>query len=232
MKPNRFTSLTALALATGLTLGGCSDDDIATAIDDGTTATQGVDDSSNTAQSTSDSAASGDVSPAERDGLLFMREEEKLARDVYLTLYDTWNQQVFQNIANSELTHTNAILDLLTKYDIPDPVGDNPRGVFVDEELQTLHDTLVNQGYSSLIDALLVGAAIEEIDIIDIEKRKEDIIGNDDIIDTYDMLLKGSRNHLRAFVKNLNAQGIDYEPQYLDRATYDAIIGGDSETGH
>ncbi len=161
-----------------------------------------------------------------------MREEEKLARDVYLTLYDTWNQQVFQNISRSEQAHTDAVLALLEQYGISDPVGDNPVGVFVDEALQALHDKLVNQGSASLIDALLVGAAIEEIDIIDIEKRKEDVIGNDDIIEVYDnILLEGSRNHLRAFVKNLETQGITYQPQYLSQAEYDAIISGETERG-
>jgi len=37
--------------------------------------------------------------------LRFMREEEKLARDVYLKLFDTWKLTVFSRIARSEQRH-------------------------------------------------------------------------------------------------------------------------------
>ncbi len=225
---------TLLILAIGIAIAGCDESDLTDASSTPDTAFLTNDDNSSSSIDTTalDTLSGGEISPAEKAGLLFMREEEKLARDVYLTLYDTWNQQIFQNIANSEQTHTDAVLTLLTAYDIPDPVGSNPIGVFVDNDLQSMYDSLVNKGYASLIDALQVGAAIEEIDIIDIEKRKEDVIGNDDIIETYDMLLKGSRNHLRAFIKNLANQGIDYQPKYLTQAEYDAIIGSDTERGN
>ena len=35
------------------------------------------------------------ISEEERSGLIFMREEEKLARDVYSVLYDKWGMQIF-----------------------------------------------------------------------------------------------------------------------------------------
>ena len=54
----------------------------------------------------------------ERNGLVLMREEEKMAHDVYSFLYDKWNIMIFNNIASSEQTHTNAVLELLDKYDI------------------------------------------------------------------------------------------------------------------
>ncbi len=230
MKPTRLLTLMFPALlAIGVvTTSGCTDDDVNDIIDNATSATD-----SSTASTPDDttSTATG-ISIAEKTGMIFMREEEKLAHDVYLTLYETWNQQIFSNIAQSEQQHMDAVLTLLNTYNVPDPIGDNGRGVFVDQELQKLHDELVNKGISSLIDALQVGAAIEEIDIIDLEKREEDIVGHDDIINTYEMLLKGSRNHLRAFVKDLKAQGIDYQPQYLSQAVFDDIINGDTERGN
>ncbi len=231
---SKGTAVTLLSIAIAIAVAGCDESDLSDASSTPDTAFLTNDDDSSSAIDTTalDTLSGGDISPAEKAGLLFMREEEKLARDVYLTLYDTWTQQIFQNIANSEQTHTDAMLTLLAAYDIPDPVGSNPIGVFVDSDLQSMYDSLVIQGYASLIDALQVGAAIEEIDIIDIERRKEEVIGNDDIIETYDMLLKGSRNHLRAFVKNLANQGIDYQPQYLTQAEYDAIIGSDAERGN
>ncbi|HFD87853.1 MAG TPA: DUF2202 domain-containing protein [Gammaproteobacteria bacterium] len=225
-----------IALITSIT--ACDGDDTldSALTDNGTTLT--VDEDGATSvdasqlQGVLDSLPSDEISAQEKAGLLFMREEEKLARDVYLTLYDTWNQKIFQNISNSEQTHTDAVLSLLQKYGIPDPVGDNAIGVFVDQDLQALNDSLVNTGNTSLIAALEVGTAIEEIDIIDLEKREAEIVGNDDIITVYEMLLKGSRNHLRAFVKNLKNQGIDYQPQYLSQVEYDEIINAATEQGN
>lgn len=171
-----------------------------------------------------------DLSDDEIAGLKFMREEEKLARDTYIEMFKIWNLNVFDNISKSEQTHTDAVLDLLVRYGITDPVGDNAVGVFIDEKLQNLYDSLIAQGSASLIDALLVGAAIEEIDIIDIQVQVDDFVDNQDIILVYESLLKGSRNHLRSFVSNLEKQGIVYQPQYLSQQTYDAIVNSAMET--
>mgnify|MGYP001820052065 CR=1 FL=1 len=164
------------------------------------------------------------LSDDEAAGLVFMREEEKLARDVYIYLYETWGQKTFDNIAASEQTHTDAMLELLHKYGIDDPVGDNAEGVFVDQNLQGLYDTLTATGSASLIDALLVGAAIEEIDLIDIKHLVDELDGNDDIRQAYENLIAGSENHLRAFVRVLEQQGITYTPGHLSQEEYDAIV--------
>ena len=167
----------------------------------------------------------------EAEGLLFMREEEKLARDVYLTLYDQWNINIFQNIAASEQTHTDAIKTLLDQYGLDDPVVNDEIGVFTNADLQALYDQLVAQGSQSLGDALNVGAAIEEIDILDLEKYIAQT-DNADIQMVYESLLKGSRNHLRAFVSTMQRQiGTIYQPQYLSQDAYQAIVGSDIETG-
>jgi len=171
-----------------------------------------------------------ELSTAETDGLIFMREEEKLAHDVYSYLFTAWGLPVFDNISNSEQTHTDAILILLDRYSITDPVGNNAEGVFVNISLQSLYDSLVAQGTTSLIDALLVGAVIEEIDLIDIQNLVDTLEGNEDIVLVYENLMKGSRNHLRAFVSSLEKQGETYQPQYLSQDVYDAIIHAGSET--
>lgn len=44
--------------------------------------------------------------------------------------------------------------------------------------------------------------------------------------------MKGSRNHLRAFVSQLKSRGIEYVPQYLSPEEYQAIISTPIETGN
>ena len=171
-----------------------------------------------------------DLSDNEIAGLKYMREEEKLAGDTYITMFGIWSINIFDNISNSEQTHTDAVLVLLERYGISDPVGDNAIGIFTDGLLQNLYDTLIAQGSASLIDALLVGAAIEEIEIIDIQVQLDDSVDNQDITLVYDNLLKGSRNHLRSFISNLEKQDVIYQPQYLSQQEYDAIVNSAMET--
>lgn len=182
-----------------------------------------------------DSALAGlpvaELTGAEVEGLLFMREEEKLARDVYTALYETWGLAIFQNIANSEQTHTDAVKTLLERYGLEDPASDTPSGVFENEALQDLYDQLVVEGRESLASALHIGAAIEEIDILDLEERL-DLTDQADIQTVYENLMKGSRNHLRAFVSTLERQaGETYQPQYLDADAYDEIMASGVERG-
>jgi len=165
-----------------------------------------------------------ELSSVEAEGLLFMREEEKLARDVYLTLFDEWNMTTFQNISDSEQTHTDAVKTLLDRYGLEDPAAGKDIGAFTNTTLQDLHDTLIEEGKQSLSSALSVGAAIEEIDILDLEER---IAQTDkaDIELVYENLMKGSRNHLRSFVSVLkNQTGETYQPQYLSQEVYDSIV--------
>ena len=151
-----------------------------------------------------DDLQSEEVSPEEAAGLIFMREEEKLARDVYNTLYSKWGMRVFNNIAQSEQRHTDAIKVLIERYKLDDPLANDIPGTFVNEDLQNLYDTLIAKGDSSLVDALLVGALIEEVDILDIQKEIDEHVDNEDIAFVYNNLLNGSCNHLRAFVRNLS----------------------------
>ncbi|WP_456427308.1 DUF2202 domain-containing protein [Rhodocaloribacter sp.] len=171
------------------------------------------------------------LSEAEIAGILYMREEEKLARDVYLVLFDQWGLTVFDNISSSEQTHMDAVYALIERYDLEDPVTDGSVGAFTNATLKELYDTLVEQGAASVVEALRVGAAIEEIDILDLMRELEENVDNADVTLVYENLMKGSRNHLRAFVRNLSAQGVGYEPQYLSEEDYLAIINSAIERG-
>ena len=75
---------------------------------------------------------------AEKARILFIREEEKLAYDVYQTMFDIYGVNVFQNIPNSELSHMEAMLTIIKKYNLTDPMETNARGVYANPVLQSL----------------------------------------------------------------------------------------------
>lgn len=162
--------------------------------------------------------------------LAFMREEEKLARDVYLSFFEDYESKIFRQIARAERTHMRAVLFHLRKYELADPAAGNPVGVFSNPELQELYYWLVNAGSDGIGSALWVGARIEEIDISDLYAALERT-DNVDLATLYQNLLKGSRNHLRAFDKKLTRLGIEYVPEYLSQEEYDAIVTSPKEKG-
>jgi hypothetical protein len=138
----------------------------------------------------------------EQESLIFVREEEKLARDVYLYFYDEWQLAAFSNIAVSEQRHMDAINNLLVRYGIPDPIASNTQGEFTNSELQTMYDTLIEQGSESLEAALQVGVLIEKTDITDLQEGLA-VTTHRDITNVYSNLLNGSNNHLNAFNNEL-----------------------------
>jgi hypothetical protein len=170
------------------------------------------------------------ISAADAEGLIFMREEEKLARDAYLYMYQEWGQQIFKNISGSEQSHMDLLLKRVEQYNLTDNVSQDT-GVFNNTDLQQLYNQLIAKGKDSLVAGLIVGATIEEVDIVDLEKYIN-ASDNEDLKCTYDVLLIGSRNHLRGFVKNMNNNNYSYTPQFLSQTDYDAIINGSHETGH
>ena len=147
----------------------------------------------------------GELTDAQKDGLSFIIEEEKVARDVYLTLSKTWNERIFKNIAKAEQRHMDALIELFSRYEIETPITIEDEGVFENEELQKLYNDLVQRGNISLIDALEVGVLVEETDIADLEELLEAGVP-DDFERTYSHLLKGSNQHLRAFNRQISRQ--------------------------
>jgi hypothetical protein len=176
------------------------------------------------------SAAKLELTTNELEWLIFMREEEKLARDVYTVLGDKWKLNIFSNIADSEQTHTDAVKDLLATYNIEDPVVNDTVGVFSSPIIQKLYDDLVAQGYTSSLDALIVGATIEDLDIHDLDKAISET-KKTDILKAYENLQKGSRNHLRAFIKNIEKNGGTYTPTYITQDMFDEIVSSPQERG-
>lgn len=172
-------------------------------------------------QSETDSAA---------DALQYMREEEKLARDVYLALYEQWGLPVFSNIARAESQHMSMVLQALDARGLTDPAAANDAGEFTNPDLQALYHQLVSSGSESVPAALKVGATIEDLDIADLQERLQSVT-DEDVRFVFENLVRGSENHMRAFVRNLSRYGETYEPQYIDVAYFDSIVTGETATG-
>ena len=170
------------------------------------------------------------LTAVEEANLAYLREEEKLARDVYIYLFDVWGQWVFENIAASEQQHMDAVKNLLDKYSLADPADADEEGVFNNPQLQALYDSLIQQGGLSALDALYVGATIEDLDINDLQQILSET-DRPDVIRVCENLMKGSRNHLRAFVGEIELLGETYEAQFLAQEEVDAIVDSPKEKG-
>ena len=171
----------------------------------------------------------GGLSPEEKEGLIRMREEEKLARDIYRSFFDKWNTPVFSRIGQSEQRHTLAIKSLLDQYNLEDPVS-NGAGKFSDPDLQKTYDEWVAMGSKSLEDAFRVGAMIEDLDISDLDRLIEGT-QNEDIRSVYRQLNRASENHLRRFITLLGESNTTYQPIHLNEARFAAIIDSEAVRG-
>lgn len=169
----------------------------------------------------------GELSDTDVEMLVFMREEEKMARDVYTVLSGMYNMPIFVNISKSEQVHMDKILCILDFYGIEDPASEEI-GVFNNPDLQELYDNLIALGSQSLNDALTAGATIEDVDIVDLENNMLET-DDTDILRVFESLSCGSGNHLRSFTTILTKRGITYTPQYLTQEAFDAIVGSDYE---
>lgn len=172
--------------------------------------------------------SSDDLTQSDIDGLLLMREEEKMARDVYDYFFDTYGLQVFDRISNSENRHMTSVLTLIEYFGLNDPAQEQA-GVYTNPEIQELYNQLIESG-NTVENALSTGAYIEEYDIADLEVFLKTTT-NEDIIMVYTNLLKGSGNHLRAFTNTLLNYDITYEPKILSTEEYEIILAESGKKG-
>jgi len=135
----------------------------------------------------------------QKDSIFFIYQEEKVARDVYITLGELYPEEsTFAFIQLSEQRHMDAVRDLCIKYKIDiSEVDESKVGEFVLPDLQEMYDGLIASGEGSLLDALYVGKLIEETDITDLEEREEEMPS--DVVNTFESLKEGSYSHLDAF---------------------------------
>lgn len=214
----RLTAILALIMV--VAISSCQKDESANALQAGKTAkatTTITDLNCNCVINPSDA-----ITQAEIDMLVFMREEEKLARDVYAAMDELYAPPIFKNISKSEQFHMDQVLCLLQYYSIPDPASVDP-GVFNNSELQQLYTDLIAQGSQSFAEGLKVGATIEDKDIFDLETDMA-ITVNPAILTIFDHLACASGNHIRSFTILLTNQGVTYVPQFISQEEYDGII--------
>ncbi|MBL7703817.1 MAG: DUF2202 domain-containing protein [Ferruginibacter sp.] len=173
---------------------------------------------------------SDSLSENEMQGIVYMREEEKLARDIYDSLYAKWQVNPFGNIRKNEQIHMNRMKALIVSYKLADPVtdGNEKPGIFLNASLQKYYSELIHSGSQSLNEALKVGAMIEELDISDLNRYQKSTVSKP-VSETYAYLKMASENHLRAFVRRLKANGINYLPIILTTREFEDIINTDKE---
>ena len=163
------------------------------------------------------------ISQVEIDHLKHMADEEKLAGDVYKTLYETWNLRIFDNISRAEDHHQGIVVGMLTKYDIKFEQS-TERGKYNDPKMEQLYTDLVAEGKKSLVDALKVGAKVEDLDIFDLNSAIENDVDSDDITAVFTNIRQGSYHHMKAFTNQLKRFDETYTPQFLTQKQLDEIL--------
>lgn len=145
------------------------------------------------------SSTTQNLTEAQKDKLFFIYQEEKVARDVYITLGNIYtDENTFASIQISEQRHMDAARRLCEKYGVDvSNVDESQVGEFVLPVLQELYDTCVTTGEESRLDALKIGELIEITDIDDLEEAAQGMPG--DVVNVFGNLKEGSYNHLDAF---------------------------------
>ncbi|MDD4651294.1 MAG: DUF2202 domain-containing protein [Methanothrix sp.] len=167
-------------------------------------------------------ASAATLSERESNGLLFIWEEEKMARDLYTALYEKQSDPIFSDLAKSEQSHMDQARAIMDEYGLLIPEKDE-QGVFENQTLQKIYNELLARGNASNEDALKAAATFEEISIIDLKKELY-ATQVEDVKAMYQGLLAGSQKHLRSYVRDLEDRNVKYDPQYLDRDEFEGIV--------
>ena len=154
--------------------------------------------------------------------IAYMWDEERLARDIYLTLNSLTPSNTLYNIAtNAESQHVISVESLIKKYDLNilnsvdfsggysaealEAINDNE---FITPELTALYDVLYTVGSVSAEDSLKVGCMVEVTDITDLDRDIEVAGDAEDIVMIFENLRRGSYSHYWAFDNALKNLGV------------------------
>jgi hypothetical protein len=161
-------------------------------------------------------------SPRDVQGMRFIWEEEKTARDLYVSFYKQTNQSIFANLTRSEQNHMDQVRSIMDRYGVSTPALE--REALENQTLIQMYTDLLSRGSRSDQDALKAASTFEEISIMDLQKEIN-ATENQEVVAVYQGLLAGSRKHLRSYVSDLKEQGIAYTPKYLSQAEFDEVMG-------
>lgn len=170
------------------------------------------------------------LTEVELSDLLFTREEEKLAHDVYAHAFEKYRVPIFQNASRSETQYINSVLQVMGAYQLSDPLnGSISPGEFTNSTLQSLYSELTSKVYISLEEATKVGLLIEDMDIFELELTKAST-QKPELIQLYEKLKCGSENHMRAFYNLASMISVSYTPSYISIAEFDRIVNSSITT--
>jgi hypothetical protein len=160
---------------------------------------------------------------------LQMRDEEKLAHDVYVALGEKWKLPMFANISQAEKRHMTVIDQLIKNYSVAIPT-DKGATEFWDGKYAELYEQLVATGSNSIADAIQVGIEIEELDIRDLREQLQSI-QHSDVRAVYTRLEQASQRHLRTFVRGAEWLGVTPVAKHLEQAAFDSILQSPDQPG-
>ena len=170
-------------------------------------------------------ASQNEISKSDRDAIIYVVQEEKVAHDFYKAMYELHGVISFRSISKSEGLHMDQAKQLIEHFGIEDPnkeYYDTP-GSFKNPKFEEMYNSLVRNGTNSIVDALVEAARFEEMDIVDIQRFTAST-QDEYLKSTFEKLSGVSENHLKALVKDLFERGVEYTPKYLSAEQYNEII--------
>ncbi|MDD3034385.1 MAG: DUF2202 domain-containing protein [Bacteroidales bacterium] len=172
--------------------------------------------------------STADLTASEIEYIYAVREDEKLAGDLYSAFFEMYKIKTFENIAKAEINHMKATERLLEYYGITYPVAGD-KGKFENPVRQALYDSLLQKG-STALEAFKVMAQYEEYNIVQY-KADLAVITNENLKIVIENLEKGSENHFKATIRQITALGGTYSAQVMTQEEYSAIIATGFEQG-
>ena len=164
------------------------------------------------------------LSHKEEQGLMFLREEEKVITDFYTTIRNTWDNLILENLGSSEKTHFNATVILVNKYSLIDPIDQFGVGEFPNAGMQAYYDYLISEGNKSVEDTYKMASLAGEANIVSLKNQLSRITNNQDFRLLYNNLMATSRNHLRITVNHFERLGGTYVPRILNEMDFREIM--------
>lgn len=169
------------------------------------------------------------LNASETQDIYYLQESEKLSHDLNVKLYGLHSDvPVFLQIANVSAIFVTADNVILERYGLKNPEAATS-GVFSNAALQNMYTSGVNNGLSSVVDALKSSANAEDMHIADLSAAiaRTD---NADLIFMYRQELAASRNSIRTLSQAISGYGQTYVPKYITPASYAAIISSPMES--